>query len=630
MHITETLFLFIVIITNYIVGNLAVSFLSLGDLRKDEKQFFAQLLGLIITVTFYAIAKTEFNTILILVPLMLTALIKRQKFDIDLTTSIKSFGILIVVSIGLYAMAYYFFYTFMDGAIFGDNHFCANIAYYLKTRGVETINFDWTIEGNIPATPYHFFEGWFTALWSSLFNMNTLRTYYLIYVPITGAVLFYGAFVLAGKILKPTLWRTVMLLILALTFLLLQPLDFPFIQITHKFVQFGSWLHNIKFSIVYIMVIAISILWMNKSYKPAFISFLLLVSLYSPTAAVVLSMLFVIIISMFVNKKIDKKQAILAIIAIFATGVLYLLFYYIQPSSGNSVVLAELNFMSVLFKLTKIMTKMLLFVFAPLVLLFIVICLSQRKSPSKLINDTIELSFLKEIGWGIAGSFIVLAILVPLYFYVDHDAFQLFIVFIIPILATALYITVIILINTFAHPLVKLFSTVAILGYFLILLWQNPASSFNMLKLSYFEPVCDIDYLETIKRATEHDEDANFAYFRHYSDEHHPMELKPFLFVPDNRIVHFRNDYVPICLSANDLPDMADVRYGNKNNFAFYRYCNDNPQNSLDENYLNFINKHNIKFIIIENGATLPAVFEEHINWSCTNKINGNKFIVLK
>ena len=280
MLIIEILFLFIVIISNYIVGNLVLNFVSLGNLRKYEKQFFAQLLGIVITVTLYAIAKTEFNTIFILIPIILVALIKRQKFDIDMTASIKSLGLLIVVSIALYSTAYYFFYIFMDGAVFGDNHFYANIAYYLKTRGIETTNFDWTVEGNIPATPYHFFEGWFTALWSSLFNMNTLRTYYLIYIPITGAILFHGAFVLAGKILKPTQWRIVMSLMLALIFLFLQPFDFPFLQITSKFVSFGSWFHNIKFSIVYLIVMAALILWLNKSYKPAFKFLLFFVPFY--------------------------------------------------------------------------------------------------------------------------------------------------------------------------------------------------------------------------------------------------------------------------------------------------------------------------------------------------------------
>ena len=111
MLIIEILFLFIVIISNYIVGNLAINFLSLGNLHKYEKQFFAQLLGIIITVTLYAIAKTEFNTIFILIPLILVALIKRQKFDIDMTASIKSLGLLIVVSIALYSTAYYFFYN---------------------------------------------------------------------------------------------------------------------------------------------------------------------------------------------------------------------------------------------------------------------------------------------------------------------------------------------------------------------------------------------------------------------------------------------------------------------------------------------------------------------------------------
>ena len=67
-----------------------------------------------------------------------------------------------------------------------------------------------------------------------------------------------------------------------------------------------------------------------------------------------------------------------------------------------------------------------------------VVYLFLRKKDTELINNAIEISLLKDIGLGIVGAFIVLAMLVPLYFYVDHDAFQLLFIFITPIFSIAI------------------------------------------------------------------------------------------------------------------------------------------------------------------------------------------------
>ena len=108
------------------------------------------------------------------------------------------------------------------------------------------------------------------------------------------------------------------------------------------------------------------------------------------------------------------------------------------------------------------------------------------------------------------------------------------------------------------------------------------------------------------------------------------MLLKPFLFVPDNRIIHFKNDYVPISLSVVDMSDDVDVRYANKNDFAFYNYTIENGALSNDSLYLKFIQNNNIRFIIVEKHAKLPDILRSKVASEITNDINGNVFYVLQ
>ena len=150
-----------------------------------------------------------------------------------------------------------------------------------------------------------------------------------------------------------------------------------------------------------------------------------------------------------------------------------------------------------------------------------------------------------------------------------------------------------------------------------------------MVKESYFEPTCDKDYFEYIKSEVGKQPKAQFAYFRDYEGKY-PMELKPFLFVPDNRIIHFKNDYVPISLSVVDMSDDVDSRYVNKNDFAFYNYTIENGALSNDSLYLKFIQNNNIRFIIVEKNAKLPDVLRSKVTSEKTNDINGNIFYVLQ
>ena len=192
-----------ILLANFLLGFVLMSQLRIQLQSNLERYFLSQVFGLTAIVTIYALYKTGLNSIFIIVPFLLLVLFRFRKdfYRIKAFAFTKIFGLQLFVGISLCLVAYYFFYVFMDGALFGDNQFYASIAYALNQTGIETTNFDWTLTEK-SATPYHYTESWFTALWSKLFQLNTLKTYYLLYIPVFGSTIFIGAFTLAKHLLK--------------------------------------------------------------------------------------------------------------------------------------------------------------------------------------------------------------------------------------------------------------------------------------------------------------------------------------------------------------------------------------------------------------------------------------------
>ena len=282
MDLLTFLAIITILLSNFLLGFVLLSQLRIQLQSNLERYFLSQVFGLIVIVTIYALYKTSFNSVFLIVPFLFLFLFRFRKdfYKIKALSLAKIFGLQLFVGISLCLVAYYFFYMFMDGAVFGDNQFYASIAYSLNKTGIETTNFDWTLSEK-SATPYHYTEGWFTALWSKVFQLNTLKTYYLLYIPVFGSTIFIGAFTLAKRLLKSVKYNFLLSFILAFTFLFLQNVDFPFFKVFQNYYHIGSWFQNIKFSVIYIELLVFVILLLNRNFFAAYISLLLLVPLYS-------------------------------------------------------------------------------------------------------------------------------------------------------------------------------------------------------------------------------------------------------------------------------------------------------------------------------------------------------------
>lgn len=626
--IPELVILPIVLVINYCIGQLIVLSGIFSNLTKKESYFFSQLFGLLFSVSIYAIFRTHFNTIYMLtIPLLFLFFYRSgyksfnsQLFFKGIVELIPSFFIATL----LFLTASFFYYRYTDGAVFGDNQFYASIAYLLKTTGIESSNLDWTIAQR-PATPYHYTEAWFTALWSDIFQLNTLRTYYLIYTPVFGSVVFAGAVALTERLLNTSAKYKYIFYLFAILFLFIQSIDIPITGITHKLYPIGSWFHSIKISIVYLIFIAGTLLALQRNLKSVVLILLLTIPFYSPLSVGILAGLFFYLGYLKLKGILSGKLFFRYLLLLILTVTAFIAFYAVQAGTDQKLLLPDIRLTTALLKSLKVFIKLFIFGILPALVVFVGIYFIRFRSKPLQTNFKI---YLTAILIAIVGTLIVLMCFIPFYFYLNHDAFQLLGNLIVPLYGLLTFTGI--LIGLKGLQTRSIIAAVAVLFvYFGSLLYTSPSEAMNMIKLSYIEPIQDLSYFNEVESEFRQDPSQHFAYIRNYNGRH-PMELKPFLFVPDNRIIHFNNAYIPLCLSALDLPADADVRYCNKNDYAFYRYCNLNKEQDLDRAYLQFVRLYKLKFIIVENGATLPAVFNQFIKRTITNRVNGNNCFVLK
>ena len=627
----QVFFLFVII---YLLGHTLLSFFRTKPDNNSVSLFLKLFVGIISGVTLYALVKTHLCTIF-LITLVIGGYfafkteknslkeIKQKLFNVEY----KQFLCLIILLFGFYTLLYYQYYIPTNGGLFGDFHFYSNVAYMLNTTGVETTNMDWTLSSS--PSPYHYFEVWFIALSSFIFSNTTLLSYYLFFVPILALIVFQGALSIACLVLDDKNRYTYLLCcILGLLFLIIQNVDIPFVDklFLRKYFGVGCWVYNMKLSIVFILFQAIIIALIKKEYQIAFVLNLLFVPLYSPLAPAILSGLFLLLSYLALKKQFISKHYWLYGATLAAIVIFYGLFYLLQknniPSDGQNTFLITSELLPNVFKAIRVFVKLIFFCVLPAaVLFFMLFSLYKKKVDFKGLIDN---SFIC-LSIYIAGALFILMLFIPVYLLFDHDAFQLLDNFVAPVFVCVCFWVILKFVNVVINY--KMLFGLCIAIFYVGLFFNNPSVALYMKIENSLEIDTDNEYFENISQKIKESPKYKFAYFRNYENKD-LMEIKPFLFMPDNRIAHFTSDYIPLCLSVFELPDDTDTRYGDKNNFAFYRFAKN--KDNLTGKMLSFIEENNIKFIIIEQNAVYPQEIIQKSDTVFENIKNKNKFVVLK
>ena len=623
-----------------IVGHFYYTAVCLNFENKSVSLFFKQFLGIVVSIVLFALITTKGNTVFFIALLLLLSLFFVNKKEVKTPFNFKlfefkQFAISSVFLAAFFFIFFFFYYQYNNAAVFGDNHFYANVAMSLNKTGIETTNFDWT-ENHLKAVAYHYSESWFVAMFSKLFNLLPLAVYYLFYTTIFCTVVLQGAIAIASQILESSTKKAgkLFLYFVSILFLFLQLFDNPFnsktILIDYFYV--GYPLYNIKYAIIYIVFQASVLAVLNRKFAVAFVLILLLVPLYSTIIPAILSGLALLLFFLWYKKQLTRSQFLIYFLSTIAVALFFVLFYVLQKGESHSNALNIEKLTISITKIDYIVGFLLVLSVIGLLLFYIVKKYIIKKKSLRTNYVPIELQYIlaSYIVFGI-GAIIGVFLVFPVVNSFSHDAFQLLSNFIIPYYTVLFFVVILFILNRFSNK-IKYSITCILMIYFVLLCYKNPADSLNMSQSKFFETTTDVAYFNTIKQTIQNDANPKFAFFRDYSSKN-VMYAKTFLFMPDNRIAHFTKAYVPISLSAFDLPIHIDLRYSNKEDFSFYKFVQNQKENAtflnLEISTQDFINKYNIEYIIIEKNAKYPSSILKNAKTFVSNKVNGNLFLKL-
>jgi len=621
----------------YLLGHIVFAFFKVKQQDNNVSLFVKLFIGLVFLVTLYAIIKTKFNTIQIIsVVIGIYFIFNSNKNSLKeikqklITFEYKQFILLIILLFGIYLLAYHQYYISSKGEVFNDFHFYSNVAYILNAKGVETINLDLTLSTLSPF-PYHYFQLWFVSLNSFIFSTTTILSFYLFFVPVFGIIIFQGAMSIASLVLgNKNKYAYATCFVLGILFLIIQNINIPFVNsISFKtFFIIGSWFYSKKLAVVSILFSIILIALIKKEYKIAFLLNLLFLPLYSTLAPSILSGLFFVLTYLVLKKQIKTKQYWLYIAALVGSTAFYMLFYLLQmkntsSSSDGQILITYSDILSNMFKTIKVYVNVIIFGLLPTITIFSFCYFLFKKKINLISLRKINSNYIYLIIY-IAGALFLLLFVISLFFQFDHDAFQLFRNFIDPLFIFIVFLIILKIIKISKH---RLFLTSCITVIYFGLLLYNPPVDFYMRDISMYKFAEDEEYFKNISLAIKQSPNAKFTYFRNYKNRT-INDCKPFLNVPDNSIDHFTSSYIPIALSVFELTDTISKKYLDKNDFAFYRYAKNND--NLSEKMFSFMQKNNIKFVIIEQNAVYPQEIIQKADTIFENRENKNKFVVLK
>jgi len=187
IYIEEILIIFLL---SFVIGNLLLKVINFPAQKIYTKIFFAVLTGILVLTIGQAIIATKFNTILLIVPVLLGAgcyIDRKQMYggmlatqgnpiQIQLSTKFAVTVEFLLFAIVLYSIQY--FMLFQGGDTFAirdasqDMSCYARMADYIRYTGIEEYNSDYLF--SMSNKPYHYADIWFNSVISNINGNNTL------------------------------------------------------------------------------------------------------------------------------------------------------------------------------------------------------------------------------------------------------------------------------------------------------------------------------------------------------------------------------------------------------------------------------------------------------------------------
>jgi len=660
--------LVLVLVLLFVTGKLLVSYFfpQINKQKPFFKLFVSLLAGFLFCTTVYAILKTHFITINLIVFLLFVFLlfeiyvIRKKPFDFSINKikfDLPDF-ILIVVFLILVVLIYSYesFFVLQNKPFpfvtpFEDINLCNDIIVGLNRFGNENFFNKYIIydEAYMGTSLYHFTDLWFSAFISRIFDIPEILAHIIVAYPLLIIIYVTGIISLFESFLKLRPYHY----LLSILVLFCGGIYFSFYHswpfLTANFIgdSFSLSFLGRKLLIVYIILIAFTHLAISKQYTIALIVLWCLIPLYPITLIGVLGGSVFLIIFLFVfNRRIKintgvKINVLRMSVYFFILVISVFLFSFLTSSkvdvrSIHNSALLKTSFLSQLPLRTLIIlfieTWVRLFVYYwPYIPLLVAFCYVKNKVYMKA---TFMFFFILLIVGGGLSS-----VLFSIINHTNMDYRQAFYNFFLPVLSVGLITTFIIVINNIQKTWIKLifiiyFSALCIFqlnktATFASLFKYNKAYGFYIKKAYSDNYILKLN--ELYKKKLNNCIGVQLSGTKEVLNASNEV-FSPFLsfnkgFISSIDLSPFDNDF-----SINQVSLFAkeSVKL-----HPFYRFIENSKAmgtfKNVDEEMLKFVQKYNfISYMIVAKDVVLYKPIEDMFNLEATDEISGERFYVRK
>lgn len=633
MHLDILLIILISTIVFYLTGRTLIVTIK-KNIREDDLLFFvfkSTILGILFYVTIFAIYQTKFNSIFAGVILLTILYLLYSRFEnknipnkiVDILPKTKElilFIALLIVSVVYFIIQTSLFYNYpLNNFPPMDFLFYARVIQNLTQIGVETTsNAISPFVYSKTATPYHYVDLWFSALFCKVFSVKSMEAYVVISTSICSSLLIIGMI----SIVKSITSNKFLIIIAALA-----------VYVTYF--DFSNWLggfasmtwanmSNPKFMFVGLVFIwSINEYLKNKKYK-SYLFVLLLLPIFNILIAPPLYFsLGSIVLFCFLKNKTNTNIILLG--SVILSALFIFLFYHFNPSESSlkieplSIINKSLHF-SFLYKLFDVAKDVFIsyaIFWLPLILMIII----QKNEVKQLFKENRQLFFV-----------IILLVLFGLFTWIFlYDLYDSFQFFFLTLLGFSLIsiVNLILLYSILRNKLLKrlmLLYIFAICVFFTYNMYQVPG--FYIYTSNPNSP----EYVEQVMNKIS--KKNNFNYIG--ANIKSPIEQQS----SRNSYGQLSNYFISNYDEINTVSLNPNTSFGNKNENKIVSYDTDpspfmdfiNTKTEgarLEDIQYEYIIENKIDYLILGKDVQLPPVFSNMVDTVFIDKKSGNRFVFL-
>ena len=652
----------ILLLISYFTGHLILHLLSLNVSRINARLFLKTIIGFFFLVIFYSFCKAGFKTINSLLILSVFLMLRLECSDLtfkkifypiqwleiknDMINYFYSLPFLIL----FFAWQYYFICyntTSFPTVVEWDNRFTTDLAMFLNHYGKETLTWDTIFTNELGNSPYHYIEGWSVAFVAFMFKTNYWLLLQLTVIPLYQFFILIGVWSVFEIIFLDFKIKFFSVLLIYISGFYLPTLSnfalfqYPFTWFYGFNAMDEPWFF--KISIVYLVLICCTLLFLHKKYESAIIVLLTLSIFSINIAPSILSATFLFLFILFVTSKnkikkdIDHKVITYPILY----AALILLFYKILGANqiveipSMDIILQDLlpqtpiSRTEVIIFIEKIISVMILY--APYLLL---IALNFKTINGIIKDDIMDINrFYKSLLYFIV---IMLPTSITIWYALrmTYGVWEMFYTSFLPIIHYLIFLSIYLLLTRTTKPLwLNITNHIIVFSILFFLAFRSIKKS--MLYKSNFESLYQNEFINTVKKNSEGINTMGLK-IQHKSDFENSILYNPFLNLSALYLSNVFDSYSLINISFGDieidkLKNEVDKKQVFSSPYLKFKKQEREKKSDItdDELLIMFIKKHKIEYLITDVEYEIKTALKPFIIKIIDNEFSKERFILI-